>query len=49
MGSVLIEQNDLLQVKKAIFRPKTYAELVQSEVPGNLVKIAREQRLLQAA
>ena len=49
MGSVLIEQNDLLQVKKAIFSPKTYAELVQSEVPGNLVKIAGEQRLLQAA
>ena len=49
MGSVLIEQNDLLQVKKAIFSPKTYADLVQSEVPGNLVKIAREQRLLQAA
>lgn len=49
MGSVLIEQNDLLQVKKAIFSPKSYAELVQSEVPGNLVKIAGEQRLLQAA
>jgi len=49
MGSVLIEQNDLLQVKKAIFSPKTYAELVQSEVPRNLVKIAGEQRLLQAA
>ena len=49
MGSVLIEQNDLLQVKKAIFSPKTYAELVQSEVPGTLVKIAGEQRLLQAA
>ena len=49
MGSFLIEQNDLLQVKKAIFSPKTYAELVQSEVPGNLVKIAGEQRLLQAA
>lgn len=49
MGSVLIEQNDLLQVKKAIFSPKTYAELVQSEVLGNLVKIAGEQRLLQAA
>ena len=49
MGSVLIEQNDLLQVKKAIFSPKTYTELVQSEVPGTLVKIAGEQRLLQAA
>ena len=49
MGSVLIEQNDLLQVKKASFSPKTYADLVQSEVPGNLVKIAGEQRLLQAA
>ena len=49
MGSVLIEQNELLQVKKAIFSPKTYAELVQSEVPGTLVKIAGEQRLLQAA
>ena len=46
---VLIEQNDLLQVKKAIFSPKTYTELVQSEVPGTLVKIAGEQRLLQAA
>ena len=49
MGSVLIEQNDLLQAKKAIFSPKTYAELVQSEVPGVLVKIAGEQRLLNAA
>lgn len=49
MGSVLIEQNDLLQAKKAIFSPRTYAELVQSEVPGVLVKIAGEQRLLQAA
>lgn len=49
MGSVLIEQNDLLQAKKAIFSPKTYAELVHSEVPGTLVKIAGEQRLLQAA
>lgn len=49
MGSVLIEQNELLQVKKAVFSPKSYAELVQSEVPGNLVKIAGEQRLLQAA
>ena len=49
MGSVLIEQNELLQVKKAIFSPKTYTELVQSEVPGTLVKIAGEQRLLQAA
>ena len=49
MGSVLIEQNDLLQVKKAIFSPKTYAELVQSEVPGTLVKIAGEQRLLPVA
>ena len=49
MGSVLIEQNDLLQAKKAIFSPKTYAELVQSEVPGVLAKIAGEQRLLNAA
>ena len=49
MGSVLIEQNDLLQAKKAIFSPRTYAELVQSEVPGVLVKIAGEQRLLNAA
>lgn len=38
MGSVLIERNDLLQGKKAIFSPKTYAKLKQSEVPGNLCK-----------
>ena len=49
MGSVLIEQNELLQAKKAVFSPKTYAELVQSEVPEALVKIAGEQHLLQAA
>ena len=49
MGSVLIEQNELLQAKKAIFSPKTYAELVRSEVPEALVKIAEEQRLLKAA
>ena len=50
MGSVLIERNDVIQTMKAVFSPDTYKNLLSSEAPDRLVKIAAEQiNLLKAA
>ena len=49
MGSVLIEFNDGLAARKCIFTNKTYQELIESDVPANLINIAVEQRNLLAA
>ena len=49
MGSVLIERNDAMMSGRAIFSSKTYASLMQSEVPKKLVIIAGEQQKLRAA
>ncbi len=49
MGSVLIEQNEMLQVKKAIFSKDSLATLVKSDVPAKLISIAKEQQQLRAA
>ena len=49
MGSVLIEFNDGLAVRKCIFTNQTYQELMSSEVPATLINIAMEQRNLLAA
>ena len=49
MGSVLIERNDAMMAGRAIFSSKTYASLMQSEVPKKLVIIAGEQQKLRAA
>lgn len=49
MGAVLIEQNDRLQTKRAVFSAKTYAELENSEVPKALREIAASQEALLKA
>ena len=49
MGSVLIDNNDGLAARKCIFTSKTYQELIESDVPANLINIAVEQRNLLAA
>ena len=48
MGAVLIERNDVIQLQSVIFSQKTYAALINSEIPKRLAVIA-EQQLLQAA
>ena len=48
MGAVLIERNEVIQLQPVAFSRKTYTALISSDVPGQLVVIARQQ-LLQAA
>ena len=49
MGSLLLEINDSLSLKRSIFTNKTYQELMASNVPAVLVNIAVEQRNLLVA
>ena len=49
MGSLLIELNDSLQLKKIIFKRETYEELINSEIPDKLRVIAEEQKQIRAA
>ena len=49
MGSVLVERNEEIISRKCIFTNKTYQELLATEVPAKLIKIATEQRNLLAA
>jgi transposase-like protein len=49
MGSLLIELNDSLQLKKIIFKRETYEELINSEIPDKLRAIAEEQKQIRAA
>ena len=49
MGSVLIEYNDIITVRKRIFSEETYKELMKSDVPEKLKKQASEQGHLLAA
>ena len=49
MGSLLIELNDSLQLKKIIFKRVTYEELINSEIPDKLRAIAEEQKQIRAA
>ena len=48
MGAVLIERNEVIQLQSVIFSRKTYAALVNSDIPKQLAVIAGQQ-LLQAA
>ena len=45
MGAVLIERNEVIQLQPVAFSQKTYAALLSSDVPGQLVVIARQQPL----
>ena len=49
MGSVLLERNDVVISKKAIFSPATYAKMIKSEPVAELRKLAEEQQKLRAA
>nr|WP_258414449.1 transposase [Ligilactobacillus ruminis] len=49
MGSVLLERNDVVISKKAIFSPVTYAKMIKSETVAELKKLAEEQQKLRAA
>lgn len=49
MGSVLIEQNELMQARKAVFSAEKYDTLCTSELREALSKVAQEQRRLLAA
>lgn len=49
IGSVLLEQNSLCQVRKAIFSKKAYQDMLGSDVREKLHLIAEEQTALLAA
>ena len=49
MGAVLMERNDHIASLRCIFKATTLQELMTSNLPAKLVKIAREQRQLLAA
>lgn len=49
MGSVLIEQNEALQTRKAVFTPEKLDRLCTQDVRDKLLEVAREQRKLLAA
>ena len=49
MGAVLMERNDQIASLRCIFKATTLQELMSSDLPLKLVKIAKEQRQLLAA
>ncbi|MEE1508303.1 MAG: transposase, partial [Ligilactobacillus ruminis] len=49
MGSVLLERNDAVIAKKAIFSPTNYTLMSNSKTVAELKKLAEEQQKLRAA
>lgn len=49
MGSVLLERNDAVIAKKAIFSLANYALMTNSKTVAELRKLAEEQQKLRAA
>ena len=49
MGSVLVEYNETISSRKRIFTNRTFHELIATDIPANLIKIATERRQLIAA
>ena len=49
MGSVLIELNDIVRARKAVYSFDTFNAIKNSEVSHKLVLIAKEQAALRAA
>lgn len=43
MGSVLVERHEVLQNVRAVFSPEYYRKLMNSDLPAQLIKIARDQ------
>lgn len=49
MGAVLMERNDYIVSLRCAFKAATLQELMTSEIPSKLIRIAREQRQLLVA
>lgn len=49
MGAVLMERNDHIATMRRVFKAETLRELMASDIPAKLVKIAKDQRQLLAA
>ena len=49
MGAVLMERNDHIASLRCVFKASTLQELMASDLPLKLVKIAKEQRQLLVA
>ena len=49
MGAVLMERNDQISSSRCVFKASTLQELMATDLPIKLVKIANEQRQLLAA
>ena len=49
MGSVLIELHGSMASGKAVFSKETLATIMTSDIPENLISIAKEQHQLRAA
>ena len=49
MGAVLMERNEHIASMKRVFKPETLQELMVTDIPAKLVKIAKDQRQLLAA
>ena len=49
MGAVLMERNDHMVSLRCMFKAETLKELMSSDIPSKLKKIAKEQRQLLAA
>ena len=49
MGAVLLERNKEIASIRRVFKAEIYRELMKTDLPANLVKIAVEQRQLLAA
>jgi putative transposase len=47
MGSVLLERNDVLNARRAIFSPAAYAALIKSSTVTDLRQLAEEQQKLR--
>ena len=49
MGAVLMERNEHIASMKRVFKSETLQELMVTDIPAKLVKIAKDQRQLLAA
>ena len=49
MGAVLMERNDHIASQRCVFKAETLKGLLATDIPEQLVKIAKDQRPLLAA
>lgn len=49
MGTVLLERNEAIAARKAIFSPASYEAMIHSDTVAELRKLAAEQQMMRAA